>query len=62
MTVSITGKDIFARDEPAEVKPEARTWEHNPEPADEPESSEYESCEEAESAGHQRVQGSQGGG
>ena len=33
-----------------------------PEPTDEPESSVYGSCEEAESAGEQRVQGSQGGG
>ena len=33
-----------------------------PEPTEEPESSVYGSCEEAESAGEQRVQGSQGGG
>ena len=35
---------------------------HKPEPAEEPESSLYGSCEEAESAGEQRVKGSQGGG
>ena len=35
---------------------------HKPEPAEEPESSLYGSCEEAESAGEQRVQGSRGGG
>ena len=40
----------------------AATGEHKPEPTDEPESSVYESCEEAAAAGEQRVQGSQGGG
>ena len=38
------------------------TGEHKPEPTEEPESSVYGSCEEAESAGEERVQGSQGGG
>ena len=38
------------------------TGEHKPEPTEEPESSLYGSCEEAESAGEQRVQGSRGGG
>ena len=38
------------------------TGEHKPEPAEEPQSSVYGSCEEAEAAGEQRVQGSQGGG
>ena len=36
--------------------------EHKPEPTEEPVSSVYGSCEEAESAGEQRVQGSRGGG
>ena len=39
-----------------------RVGEHKPEPTEEPEGSVYGSCEEAESAGEQRVQGSQGGG
>ena len=39
-----------------------RVGEHKPEPTEEPEGSLYGSCEEAESAGEQRVQGSQGGG
>ena len=38
------------------------TGEHKPEPAEEPESSVYVSCEEAEFAGEHRFQGSQGGG
>ena len=38
------------------------TGEHEPEATEEPGSSVYGSCEEAESAGEQRVQGSQGGG
>ena len=42
------------------------TGEHKPtpgvEPTEDPESSVYGSCEEAESAGEQRIQGSQGGG
>ena len=41
---------------------ESRAGEHKPEPTEEPEGSVYGSCEEAESAGEQRVQGSQGGG
>ena len=41
---------------------ETATGEHKPEPTAEPEASAYESCEEAESAGEERVQGSQGGG
>ena len=39
-----------------------RVGEHKLEPAEGPESSVYGSCEEAESAGEQRVQDSQGGG
>ena len=38
------------------------TGEHKPEPTVEPESSVYGSCEDAEAAEEQRVQGSQGGG
>ena len=38
------------------------TGEHKQEPTEEPESSVYGSCEEAESAGEQRVQGNRGGG
>ena len=38
------------------------TGEHKPEPTEESEGSVYQSCEEAESAGEQRVLGSQGGG
>ena len=38
------------------------TGEHEPEATEEPGSSVYGSCEEAESAGEQRVQGSRGGG
>ena len=38
------------------------TGEHKPEPTEEPEGSVYGSCEEAEAAGEERVQGSQGGG
>ena len=38
------------------------TGEHKPEPTEEPENSVYGSCEEAEEAGEQRVQGSRGGG
>ena len=41
---------------------ETATREHKPEPTEEPEGSVYGSCEEAESAGEERVQGSQGGG
>ena len=36
--------------------------EFKPEPTEEPETSVYRSCEEAEAAGEQRVQGSQSGG
>ena len=39
-----------------------RVGEHKSEPTEEPEGSVYGSCEEAESAGEERVQGSQGGG
>ena len=39
-----------------------RVGEHKPEPTEEPEGSVYGSCEEAEAAGEQRVQGNQGGG
>ena len=39
-----------------------RVGEHKPEPTEEPEGSVYGSCEEAESAGESRFQGSQGGG
>ena len=38
------------------------TGEHKPEPTEELQNSVYGSCEEAESAGEQRVQGSKGGG
>ena len=41
---------------------ETATGEHKPEPTDELPNPVYGSCEEAESAGEQRVQGSQGGG
>ena len=55
-------------EDPQEV--EAEVWEalgtvtgeHKPEPTEELKNSVYESCEEAESAGEQRVQGSRGGG
>ena len=40
----------------------SRVGEHKPEPTEEPEGSVYGSCEEAESAGEHRFQGSQGGG
>ena len=40
---------------------ETATGEHKPEPTAEPGSSVYGSCEEAESSGEQRVQGSRGG-
>ena len=42
--------------------PGTATGEHQFEPEEESESSVYQSCEEAESAGEHRVQGSQGGG
>ena len=38
------------------------TGEHKPEPTEESEGSAYQSCEEAESTGEQRVLGSKGGG
>ncbi len=38
------------------------TGEHKPEPTAEPEASVYQSCEEAEATGEERVQGSRGGG
>ena len=41
---------------------ESRVGEHKPEPAEEPQNSVYGSCQEAESAGESRFQGSQGGG
>ena len=41
---------------------ESRVGEHKPEPAEELQNPVYGSCEEAEFAGEQRVQGSQGGG
>ena len=41
---------------------ESATGEHQFEPEEESESSVYQLCEEAESAGEQRVQGSQGSG
>ena len=41
---------------------ESATGEHKPEPGEKPESSVYGSCEEAESAGQERVLGSRGGG
>ena len=41
---------------------ESAAGEHKPEPAEEPQNSVYGSCEEAEAAGEQRVQGSKGGG
>ena len=52
-----------------ENPPDLELWEaletatgEQPEPTVEPENSVYGSCEEAESAGEERVQGSQGGG
>ena len=53
-----------------ENPPEVEVWEalgtatgeHKPEPTEELQNPVYGSCEEAESAGEQRVQGSQGGG
>ena len=42
--------------------PGTATGEHKPEPTEELQNSVYGSCEEAESAGEQRVQGSRGGG
>ena len=61
--------EIFQKCEnPPEVEVEVldylgtRVGEHKPEPTGDPQNSVYQSCEEAEAAGEQRVQGSKGGG
>ena len=59
---------LYTCEDPPEVEVEVweglgtATGEHKPEPSEELQNSVYGSCEEAEAAGEERVQGSRGGG